>query len=222
MLTALTQTSGGFIQAIADISKVLKIKGEIIPASSQIITLCALMDDGRVVKGESNIPKYGRRICEVFYQERVEATSSAVEAILNADMIIFGIGSLYTSIIPNIVIEDLRQALLISKATKVYLCNAMTQRGETDDYRLEDHVEAIEKHLQGSLDLVIFANDELPDYILQRYVLEQAYPVHRALQNHPYLIEEKQLLSFNNNLIRHDSNRIRDIFGELLTRFGRK
>ena len=177
MLTALTKSSGSFMNAIADLSKVLKIKGEIIPASSQAITLCARMGDNTIVRGESNIPKYANRIQEVFYQEEVKATDEALRAILEADVIIFGIGSLYTSILPNVVIGELKEALLKTKATKVYLCNAMTQPGETDDYYLEDHVKAIEDHLHGSVDVVIYANDLLPPEVLERYIRERAFPV---------------------------------------------
>ena len=222
ILTALMQTSGSFMQAISDISKVLKIKGDIIPATTQMVTLCARMSDGTIVRGESNIPKYDARVVEVFYREPVKATVSALDAILNADIIIFGIGSLYTSILPNIIIDDIRQALLETKATKIYLCNAMTQHGETDDYQLEDHVQAIEDHLNGKIDLVIRANDQLPTSILERYVLEKAYPVTTSKQQHDYLIEAYPLLNFENQLIRHDSNRIKEIFADVIMRYGRK
>ena len=222
ILTALMQTSGSFMQAISDISKVLKIKGDIIPATTQMVTLCARMSNGTIVRGESSIPKYDDRVVEVFYREPVKATVTALDAILNADIIIFGIGSLYTSILPNIIIEDIRQALLETKATKIYLCNAMTQHGETDDYQLEDHVQAIEDHLKGKIDLVIKANDQLPASILQRYVLEKAYPVTISKQQHDYLIESYQLLNFENDLIRHDSNCIREIFADVIKRYGRK
>lgn len=222
ILTALMQTSGSFMQAIADISKVLKIKGDIIPATTQMVTLCARMSDGTVVRGESNIPKYDDRIIEVFYREQVKATVTALDAILNADIIIFGIGSIYTSILPNIIIDDIRKALLETKATKIYLCNAMTQHGETDNYQLEDHVQAIEDHLNGSIDLVIYANDKIPSSILERYVLEKSYPVSIIKQQHDYLIEDYQLLNFGNNLIRHDSNRIKEIFADVIKRYGKK
>ena len=222
MLTALTKSSGSFMNAIADLSKVLKIKGEIIPASSQAITLCARMSDNTIVRGESNIPKYANRIQEVFYQEEVKATDEALRAILEADVIIFGIGSLYTSILPNVVIRELREALLKTKATKVYLCNAMTQPGETDDYYLEDHVKAIEDHLHGSVDVVIYANDLLPPEVLERYILEGAFPVLHKECEHHYLIEEYPLLSFNDQLIRHDSQKIKEIFTDVLARYGRK
>ncbi len=222
MLTALTQSSGSFMQAIADLSKVLKIKGEIIPASDQIITLYARLCDGTLVKGESNIPKHSNQISEVFYQDEVKATKEALRAITEADIIIFGIGSLYTSILPNIAINELRDALKACKATKIYLCNAMTQHGETDNYYMEDHVMAIEKHLQDEIDLVIYANDELPVHNLERYILQQAFPVLIRHKQHRYLVEEYEMLSFKNELIRHDSQRIRDVFIDVLSRYGSK
>ncbi|MDD3923784.1 MAG: uridine diphosphate-N-acetylglucosamine-binding protein YvcK [Erysipelotrichaceae bacterium] len=222
MLTALIKSSGSLMQAISDLSKVLKIKGEIIPASSQAITLCARMSDNTIVRGESNIPKYANRIQCVFYQEEVKATTEAISAVLDADVIIFGIGSLYTSIIPNIVIDDLKEALLKSDATKIYLCNAMTQPGETDDYYLEDHVQAIEEHLKGMIDLVVYANDILPPIVLERYIQQQAFPVLHKEVTHHYQIEEYQLLSFEHDLIRHDSEKIRIIFSDILKRVGKK
>jgi len=216
ILTALTQQTGNFMEAISDISKVLNVAGDIIPSTTQVVTLFARMEDGTIVAGESNIPEYDNKIEEVFYNTKVHATESAVEAIKQADMIIFGIGSIYTSILPNIIIDDIREAILNSKAKRVYICNAMTQHGETDGYSLEDHVQAIEKHLEGKVDLVIFAQDCIPVSALKNYEEELAYPVVIREKEHGYKIVSTDLLSFENDLIRHIPSKIQAIIEKLI------
>ena len=216
ILTALTQQTGNFMEAISDISKVLNVAGDIIPSTTQVVTLFARMEDGTIVAGESNIPEYDNKIEEVFYNIKVQATESAVEAIKQADMIIFGIGSIYTSILPNIIIDDIREAILNSKAKRVYICNAMTQHGETDGYSLEDHVQAIEKHLEGNVDLVIFAQDCMPVTALKNYEKELAYPVIIREKEHGYKIVSTDLLSFQNDLIRHIPSKIQAIIEKLI------
>ena len=148
ILTALTQSTGSFMDAISMISKVLKVKGNIVPSTTQVITLYAIMEDGTIVRGESNIPKVRNHIQKVYYNEPVKATEGAIQAIYDADYIVYGAGSLYTSILPNIIIDDIKQAIQQSKAKKIYFCNPMTQSGETEFYTVEDHVKAIEDHVQ--------------------------------------------------------------------------
>jgi len=215
ILTALTKQTGNFMEAINDISKVLNVAGDIIPSTTEIVTLFAKMEDGTIVAGESNIPIYENKIQEVFYKEEVLATESAIKAIRNADMIIFGVGSMYTSILPNIIIDDIRKAIQKSSAKRVYLCNAMTQHGETDLYSLEDHVSAIEDHLHSSLDIVVYASDCIPSSALKKYEEEIAYPVVIGDEIHSYKIVKHELLNFQNDLIRHDPEKIKQLF-ELL------
>ena len=216
ILTALTKQTGNFMEAISDISKVLNVAGDIIPSTTQIVTLFAKMEDGTIVAGESNIPDYENRIQEVFYNMEVKATESAVEAIKNADMIVFGIGSLYTSILPNVIISEIKEEIKKSKAKRVYICNAMTQHGETDAYHLEDHVQAIEDHLGAPLDIIIYAKDEMPISALKSYETEQAYPVVIANKKHPYKIISYELLDFTNDLIRHNPDKIKMLFEKLI------
>ena len=159
ILTAMTQSCGSFMESITTLCKVLNVRGDIIPATSQVITLFARMQDGTIVRGESNIPNISNRIREVFYEEKVSATPAAIEAILNADVVVLGIGSVYTSILPNLIIPEIKEALEKSKAKVVYYCNAMTQPGETDGYSLEDHVEAF-RHHGSDVDMVVMADEE--------------------------------------------------------------
>lgn len=217
MLTALTQTTGNFIEAIQKLSRVLNVKGEIIPSTTQIVTLLAVMEDGTIVRGESNIPKFQNRISKVFYQEKVTASKQAIQAIEQADYIVYGIGSLYTSIMPNLIIPEIKEALAKSSAKKIYFCNAMTQPGETDGLSLEEHVEAITRHAgECAVDVVVTHNDILYEATLQRYQEKSSYPVLITEDTHRYKIIKKDLLKFDDGLIRHDSMKVKQAFEEIM------
>lgn len=217
ILTALTQTSGSFIESIQTISKVLNVKGDIIPSSNEVITLYALMEDNTIVKGEANIPNMNNRIKKVYYDCKVNATSKAILAIQQADLIIYGIGSVYTSIMPNIIIEDIKEALKKSKAYKVYFCNAMSQPGETDGYSVEDHVQAILDH-GGVLDSVVIHNDVIPTYLLEKYQKQGSQEVKVKKNQHDYELLSFNLLSFQNDYVRHDSLKLKKCVEALLRR----
>ena len=209
ILTAMTQQCGSFLEAVQTIGKVLQVKGEIIPATTQVISLYARMDDGVIVKGEANIPTVSNHIREVFYDCEVEATPEAVKAIRKADLIIYGIGSVYTSILPNVIIPEIRTALRKTKAKRVYFCNAMTQPGETDGYSVEDHVQALIDH-GAPIDAVVVAEDEIPSQIEKRYQKEGSTVVRVAKQSHSYEIIRRPLLCFDRELVRHDPQKIQE------------
>ena len=215
ILTALTDQSGSFFEAIKIIDDVLNVKGEIIPATTQVITLFARMQDGVIVKGEANIPHMDNRITRVFYEEEVHATPDALRAIEEADLIIYGIGSVYTSILPNVIIPEISNALQDAKARKVYFCNAMSQPGETDGYSVEDHVRALIQH-GAKIDEVLVASDALPLENVERYKKEGSTPVFLSQEQHEYTILRKELLTFKNGQIRHDASKIHDAVVELL------
>lgn len=217
ILTALTQNCGNFMEAIQSFCKVMNVKGDIIPSSSEVITLYAVMEDGTIVRGESNIPSFDNRISRVFYQSDVKASSQALAAIHNADIIVYGIGSLYTSIMPNLIISGIHDELAKSDAKKIYFCNAMTQPGETDGYTLEDHVQAIVDHTGAyAVDTVVFHNNEISDTILEKYHEMGASQVEITEAEHPYKIIKRDILKFEHDLIRHDSNKVRDVMEELI------
>lgn len=217
ILTALTKKSGSFMDAITMISHVLNVKGDIVPSTHQVVTLLAKMEDGTIVKGESNIPKARHKIVEVFYDEAVEASPEALQAIQKADVVILGIGSLYTSLCCNLIIPQLRNALQSSKAKLIYVSNAMTQSGETEEYSLEDHVNALMAHGNIPIDTVIHASDTIPQEILDRYTLEHAQPVCVCEKHHAYTLLNEQLLTFESSRVRHDPQRIKDVFEKLFT-----
>ena len=215
VLTAMTQQCGSFFEAVQRIGKVLNVKGQIIPATTQVISLYAIMEDGVIVKGEANIPNRSNQIKRVFYDENVSATPEAIAAIKEADLIIYGIGSVYTSILPNIIIPDIQEALDQTKAKRIYFCNAMTQPGETDGYCMEDHVDALIKH-GAPVDGVVVSSDPMPQNVIHKYQSQGSTPVFIRDMEHPYEIIRKNLLSFEGDLIRHDSSRIEDAVKALL------
>lgn len=215
ILTAMTQSTGSFMESIATLCKVLNVKGRIVPATSQVITLYARMGDGTIVRGESNIPNVNNRIDEVFYQEDVKASDEAIEAIQSADYIILGIGSVYTSILPNLIIPKINEALKESKAKIIYFCNSMTQPGETDGFSLEDHVSAFVKH-GTRVDYVVFGKDSIPEEVLVKYENEGSFPVTIKEKTHDYTIFEEELLNFDDNLVRHNPEKIKDTVSRIL------
>ena len=218
ILTSLTQITGSFSQAINMLSELLKVKGDIIPSSLDLITLFAIMEDDTIVKGERNIPNKNNRIKKVYYEKKVQPNQNAINAINEADYIIYGIGSIYTSILANVIIEEIKESINQSKAPKIYFSNAMTQPGETDNYSLEEHVEALLKH-GSQVDYVIKHNDMIPHDILNRYHNEGSKEVILRKTKHDYMILDYNLLSFKDGLIRHDPDKIKicleDIFKEL-------
>lgn len=215
ILTALTQQTGSFMEAVSEIQKVLNVRGKIIPATSQVITLLAEMEDGVVVKSEANIPTRANRISRVFYDQPVHAESEAIEAIRQADLIIYGIGSVYTSILPNVIIPEIQQELMKAKARKVYFCNAMTQPGETDGYCLEEHVAALRSH-GVPVDAVITSTEIIPEDILVSYYRQGSTPVYIRDGQHDYEIIRRSLLIFKDGLIRHDPKQIQAVISDLV------
>ena len=215
ILTALTQQTGSFLEAIQTAGEILNVKGTIIPATTEVITLYARMEDGVIVKGEANIPTLNNHIQTVFYDREVKADPDAVQAILQADLIIYGIGSVYTSILPNVIIPEIREALNRSQGRKIYMCNVMTQPGETDGYSVEDHVEALLKH-GAPVDAVVVANDIIPEEIREKYLQTRSTPVILQQSAHNYRIITHSLLRFNEGLIRHDVAKLRETIKDLL------
>ena len=185
-IAALIEVLGDVEEAMDATSKVLRVRGKVIPSSAEKIRLNAEMTDGRIVEGESQIPHAHGKIKRVFTTpEHPKAIQSAVRAIQEADAIVLGPGSLYTSIMPNLCVPDIVQAVRTSKAPKIYICNVMTQPGETDDYTVSDHVKAINRQAGGRvIDFVIANNGDVDPAVLQRYV---------ATGSHPVIIDKKEV-----------------------------
>ena len=178
-IAAMTQVTGDVETALKESSKVLAVKGRVLPASKEFVRLDAIMEDGTVVCGESQIPEAHKRIHRVkLYPEYAEAVQSSLDAIRNAEAIVLGPGSLYTSVIPNLLVEGIGDAICRSKAVKIYICNVMTQPGETDGYTASMHVKAIMDHVgRNAVDYVIVNSTPVPEDLKQKYAETGAYPV---------------------------------------------
>ena len=160
-IVAMMGVTGDFEKAVAETSRVLAVRGQVYPSTLANVTLCAEMMDGSRIVGESRITEERKPIKRIFLQpERPAGYPEALRAILDADLIILGPGSLYTSILPNLLVEDIARAVRLSSATKVYVCNVATQRGETDHFTVGDHVEALVSHVgPGFFDYVLVNNN---------------------------------------------------------------
>ena len=220
ILSALMKQTGSLPQAINDLSKVLRVKGEVIPSTLNDVTLCAHMMNGETVVGEHHITDAHMKIKDVFYKQYVSIYPDAIVAIRNADYIIIGIGSLFTSIMPNLIIDDIRKELCETKAKIIYYCNSMTEAGETDNFTLQDHVRAINRHIgQEIIDVVVHANDEIPEDILENYRQENATRVLVGNEEVPYEIVDFPLLNFSSGTVRHDADKVRDSFMKIMEDF---
>lgn len=178
-IAAMTEVTGDVEKALKESSKVLAVKGQVLPASTAEIRLDATMTDGTVVKGESQIPLVHKRIDRVhLFPQHVQPVQSSLEAIRNADAIILGPGSLYTSIMPNLLIDGMAEAVRESKAVKIYICNVMTQPGETDGYTASMHAKAIIDHAgPGAIDYVLVNSVKISPEMQEFYAAKGAFPV---------------------------------------------
>lgn len=170
ILAALTKILGSFSEAVRETSRILAIKGKVLPVSDKLVRLVAEMEDGSEIVGETKIVESKSRIKKVCLSEKVEALPEVVEAMAKADGIIIGPGSLYTSLISNLLVEGVKESIVENKqAIKIYVANIMTQPGETIGYTLSDHVKEIVNYLGCSLDYVIANSQKLSDEDLKRY-----------------------------------------------------
>jgi uncharacterized cofD-like protein len=146
----MTEVAGNFEEAVRETSRVLAVRGQILPATLSALTICARTHDGEVIRGESAITDHGN-VKEIFLDPpAIQANPDAIRAILQADMIICGPGSLMTSVMPNLLVEGIRRAVEVSPALKVYACNVATQHGETDSFKVSDHFNALANHMHGA------------------------------------------------------------------------
>jgi uncharacterized cofD-like protein len=182
-VTALTNVTGDFVRAVEVSSQVLAIRGRIFPSTEQNVTLEAELEDGTVVKGESKISRSRKRIARVrLLPRRVRPSPQALDALRRADLILVGPGSLYTSLIPNLLVQDVVEVIANSSATRVYIANLMTQPGETSHYTVADHVRAIYDHAGRRLfDYAVVNREPVSPALLRRYRAEGAEQVAPSL-----------------------------------------
>jgi len=192
VLAGMQELTGNFEQAVAEMSQILNIQGQVLPATLEDVELCAEMSDGNVVRGEAQIPRSGKRIVRLsLSRPHVAPSRKVLEEIEQADLIILGPGSLYTSIIPNLLIDGISRAIEAAPALKFYIANLMTQPGETEGFTLSDHLQALAPYLDPTvLDFVIINSEPIPEEILRRYREENSIPVICDLAGHnPFGLE---------------------------------
>ncbi|MGA8768597.1 MAG: gluconeogenesis factor YvcK family protein [Candidatus Acidiferrales bacterium] len=182
-LTALTNVTGDFPRAVQVSAQVLAIRGRIFPSTAQNVTLEAVLENGKVVAGETNISRSRRRIARLrLVPRRVRPLPEVLAAIREADLILVGPGSLYTSILPNLLVEEVAEVIANSPATRVYIANIMTQPGETQRYSVADHVRAIYAHTRpGLFDFVVINRTPVSPRLLRRYAKQGAEQVDPSL-----------------------------------------
>ena len=213
-LTALCSITGDMVRAVKESSNVLSIRGRVLPSTLDDMKLVAEMEDGRIIHGESNIPEAHGKIKRLYTKpDDCRALPDVIEAIRNAELIILGPGSLYTSVTPNLLIKEIANEISKSNAKKIYVCNIMTQPGETDNYSVSDHVKALMQHAE-SKDIIetVLVNDFLPSNLAKKYQLSGSYPVKLDYENLKKLgvkvFSRKLIEDSKEGLVRHSSHRV--------------
>ena len=208
LLTAMYNITGSLTKSLESLSRIFNIKGKVLPITEDKAILVAHTTDGKTIEGESKITKAGKHIKKIEYKNKVKVTPEVLEAVKNADLIIVGIGSLYTSIIPNLLPREMKKALMNSSAKKMYICNIMSEHGETDDFKVSDCVKQINKYVgKNFIDIVLANKKKVPDEILELYKVEKASQImldKDEIKKMGVELISADLLSIKNNQARHD------------------
>ena len=227
-IAALAEIYGDFEMAVEKMHDILRIKGRVLPVTTSSVTLCARLKNGGVIKGESSIPEAVRQqnspIDYVYLEpEDARALPKATDAILSADAVILGPGSLYSSIIPNLLVKGIAGAIRSAGGMKALICNVMTQPGETDNYSVLQYEEAVERYLgKGIIDYIFVNSHRCTDEELKAYPVEGAVQMlateedRAALRQKNITVIENDMINIEKGIIRHDAGRISNIITALL------
>ena len=216
LLTAASEIRGNLSDGIEALSKVLNLKGKVVPLTEDNVTLMAKLQDGTIIEGEHNITLRNEKskIKKLYYKDKAVATKEALEAIRGADLILFSMGSLFTSIVPNLLIDSVVKEMENSKAKIMYVCNMMTQPGETDDFKVSDHLKKLNEYLgKRKVDIVLANIGTIDEDMAKFYETEE--------QKDPVLLDKNTVEKMNvkiisddftyitaNNLLRHDNIKV--------------
>lgn len=223
ILTSLLKETNSFKTSIEYLSKLLHVEHTVLPLSEDCLTLMGETTDGKIIEGEENITKANKEYKRIFYKENPHVFPEVFEKIKEADLIIISMGSLYTSVMPHLICKDVVEAINSSPAKVMYICNAMTQPGETDNFTVNDHVQTLEKYLgKNTIDAVIATNTKVSNEVLNKYATEeQKDPVRIDYENiikETYELLEGDLLTTADGTIRHDSLKLSSIIFSYLMR----
>ena len=205
-IAAMTDVTDSFEDALAESSKILPVKGKVLPATNENISLSVLLKDGKLITGESKVKESLSEIEELMINPpNAEASPAAIHAINDADLIVIGPGSLYTSILPNLMVPSIVDAITQSKAIKYYICNVATEIGETQNFTVGKHIEVLENYLGSGVLDVIIANDNIGD-IGDQYLGES---VKLDISPIKHVLATTDLLD-QSHKVRHDSYKLAD------------
>lgn len=216
--------NGNLLHAIADAQELLDTAGTVLPVTLTQTTLCAEMEDGEIICGETDIDTRGNRnpeplapIKRLFLEHPTPPCDDALRAIRRADVIIIGPGDLYTSVLPNLLVEGVAEAIRASEAQTVYVTNLMTKHGETDGFRASNFAEEIHHYLGDRVDRVILHDGSFPDHLLDGYAAQSQYPVEADVEEVrrivPEVVVDQLLAVYHDHYVRHDADRlVRAIF----------
>ena len=209
LLTAMTNITGSLSAGIESLGKVLNLKGKILPLTEDNVTLIGKMEDGTIVEGEHYITLSNKIIKDVYYKEVPIVNLEVLKAIREADLIILSMGSLFTSIIPNLLCKEVIKEIDKSNAKIMYVCNLMTQPGETDNFNVSHHVKLLNKYLgKRKINILIANNGEIDSELVKKYeTLEQKDPVLFDIDNLKDLnisVIEDDFTAIENKMIRHN------------------
>ncbi len=213
LLTASADISGSMSDGVETLSKVLNLKGKILPLTEDNVVLMGKMEDGSIIEGEHNITQCPLKIKDVYYKKIPIVNKGVLDSIKEADLIILSMGSPFTSVIPNLICKEVIKEIDKSVAPILYACNLVTQPGETDDYKVSDHVKTLNKYLgKRKIDIVIANNGKINKRIAKKYYnMEQKDPVKLDTQEVKKLnvkLISENLVIVENNLLRHNSLRL--------------
>ncbi|MEI3530607.1 MAG: uridine diphosphate-N-acetylglucosamine-binding protein YvcK [Bacilli bacterium] len=210
LLTALSDISGNISDGIETLGKVFNLKGKVLPLTEDYVTLMGKMEDDSIIQGEHNITEVPKKIIDVFYKETPTINPKAIQAIQEADLIILSMGSIFTSIIPNLICPEIIEAIDNSKASIMYTCNMMTQPGETDNFKASDHIKLLNNYLgKRKIDVIISNNGPISKSYRDKYAtLEQKEAVifdKRELQKLGLKVIASNFVIVEDDVLRHNS-----------------
>ena len=210
ILTALIDIYGNISEAVSEIGKILNLKGNVYPLTNDNAILMGRMCNGDIVEGQHNIAETSLKIEEVYYKEEPKINKNVIKSIKCSDLIVLSMGSLYTSIIPNLLSDDIIKAIDESSAKIMYICNIMTQPGETDDFNVSDHINVLNSYLgKKKIDVVMVNTEKVSKRIINSYrTKEQKDIVYFDKENIDIDIISKPLLLIDDGYIRHDTVKV--------------
>lgn len=224
ILTAMLDITGSLKESIASLSKLLDVRHTVLPISEDSnLTLMGKDLDGNIIEGEEEITQARRQFERIYYKDEPKVLPEVLTALQEADLIIFSMGSLYTSVLPNVICKEVKEVLKKTKAPIMYLCNAVTQPGETDDFTVSDHVKLINHYLDNKkVDAIIASNTKIDSEIAKKYETEeQKDPViidYEELEKVGVELIEDDLIIVEDNTLRHNSLKLSSLIFSYLMR----